>query len=387
MSSNKTDGSIYAAAQGREFLRNALEDKPNRWILEYAGLIDDPEVLDLLNYLCGLWEEHQGESFLESRLGELIVRNAATRMYDRAYREGNVSQLQGAVGLVRNTGEGEDALMKMARDLTLEGFVALVVGSPGAGKTAMALDVARVWKALTGGHVVTNVTSWTGADAYAISSKELREKMGELEGSVLALIDEGSQSLTSRGAEATQANRFAKDLKYIRKHGDGTHARQGSAMIIGHTENDVGKDIRRVSSAMWVKPSRAEPGRVIIKSSEGGRDVWEEEGEFTGLTDTSEEYDHREESEFSVVLEEDSESEELPSPEEIERKKDVEKALELVLLDGWSYIDAADRVPFSSSWVGDRVKEWRKGEYRDLVSPEELEEDMKEKHLENGRSA
>jgi len=32
-----------------------------------------------------------------------------------------------------------------------------------------------------------------------------------------------------------------------------------------------------------------------------------------------------------------------------------------------SYADAAELVPYADSWVGDRVREWQRGDHRDLV--------------------
>ncbi|WP_345530650.1 hypothetical protein, partial [Actinoplanes utahensis] len=101
MSRSGSDSSVYAAAQGREFLRGALEEKPNEWVREFAGLIDDGETLDLLNYYASLWEQGLADdgNFLDTALASQIVRSASTRMADRAFREGNVSQMQGMVGL------------------------------------------------------------------------------------------------------------------------------------------------------------------------------------------------------------------------------------------------------------------------------------------------
>ena len=35
---------------------------------------------------------------------------------------------------------------------------------------------------------------------------------------------------------------------------------------------------------------------------------------------------------------------------------------------GASYPEAAELVDFKDSWVGNRVREWKRGEYRDLVA-------------------
>ena len=49
--SSKDTHNVYAAAESREFLNNALEGKSNEYINRFAGLVDDRQTLDLLNYL------------------------------------------------------------------------------------------------------------------------------------------------------------------------------------------------------------------------------------------------------------------------------------------------------------------------------------------------
>ena len=376
----RSDQAVYAAAQGREFLRNALKGKKNTYIFEYAGLIDDAATLDLLNYYCGLWEDVEA-NFLDTRLADIIIKSAATRTTDRAYREGNVSQLQGMVGLTKRQEDGQDALTRMARSLTNEGSIALVVGSPGSGKTAMTLDVATVWRALTGGIVVTNITSWKGADAYVSDSAALKAAMAETKGKVLAVIDEGSQSLTSRGAEAAKSDQFAKDLKYVRKKEAGDRfAKQGSVVVIGHTRKDTAADIRRLASHVFEKPSRDDPGKVVMYESEGGQDSLEQVAEFKGLTDTREEYDEHEASSFSVVEDgDDGEQDDGPDPDEVRRQEAVATVVRACKPwsddDGLNYREAAELVDYGKSWVGDRVREWVDGDHRDLLDAPDSETD------------
>ena len=55
--SSKDTHNVYAAAESREFLNNALEGKSNEYINRFAGLVDDRQTLDLLNYYCSLWQD------------------------------------------------------------------------------------------------------------------------------------------------------------------------------------------------------------------------------------------------------------------------------------------------------------------------------------------
>jgi energy-coupling factor transporter ATP-binding protein EcfA2 len=364
---------VYAAAQGREFLRNALKGKENEYIHEFAGLIDDAETLDLLNYYCSLWAD-RGENFLDSRLAEIVIQSAATRTTDRAYREGNVSQLQGMVGLTNRQEDGKDAILRAAKLLADEGAIYLVLGPPGAGKTAFALDVSRAWAAVTGGTILANL-AWDGADHTVTDSEDMLERMSSTPGQVLQLIDEAGQSLTSRGAEQAITNEFVKDLKYVRKQLEGDEfPKRGSVLLVGHTEKGTAAEIRRLASGAFVKPARGEPGRVIFKESEGGVDGFEQVAEYRGVTDTRERFDEHEASSFRVVQDDDEEADAI-DPDAVRRDEAVRTALRAVKPwsdeDGMSQADAAELVEYSGSWVGDRVREWRRGEHRELVAAPE----------------
>lgn len=371
--SKRQDGqAVYAAAQGREYLRNELKDKSNEWVREFAGLIDDPDTLDFLNRYCSIYEE-RGLNFLDTHVGRHVVRSASTGMADRAYREGNVSQLQGMVGLTNNSREGGDAIVEAARRLADEGAIYLVLGPPGAGKTAFALDTARVFGSLTGGKVLANI-SWDGADKVTTTSSGMLEEMGNNDGQVLQVIDEAGQSLTSRGAEAQTVESFVKSLKYVRKKESGdTYAKRGSVLLIGHTRKDTAAEIRRLASGAFVKPSRNDPGRVVFLDSEGGADTFEETAEYQGVTDTRERYDEHEASHFTVsTTDGDGDEQETIDAEQVRREAAIETVVKACQPwddgEGLSYADAASLVRYSESWVGDRVREWTGGDYRHLVA-------------------
>ncbi|KAB1185672.1 MULTISPECIES: hypothetical protein [Haloferax] len=382
MSNSKNDQ--YAAAQGRTYLRGELGDKRPEYVRRFAGLVDDAHTLDLLNHYCSLWADRAGD-FLDTRMAEIIISSSSTRSINTAYEFGNVSQLQGMVGLVDRTKDGDEGLTRMARMLTDEGAIGAVLGPPGSGKTAMTLDIGRIWKAVTGGKVVTNI-KWNGG-THISGAREMLDEMANFDGPVLAIIDEGSQSLTSRGAEAQSADRFAKALKYVRKKETGDkYAKRGSVLIVGHTRADTAKDLRRLYSAIFEKPSRADPGRVKILESTGTTDKFEEVAEYKGITDTAERYDEHEASSFAVDLEDetDDDQEDVETADDARRKEAISTAIRAARPwddDGMSYADIGKEnsqdteylVPYSTSWVGDRVREWQKGQHRDLVAAPEGE--------------
>ncbi len=372
MSSNKSDQSVYAAGQAREFLAGALEGKENHWIREYAGLIDDPEVLDWLNYKCSIYSDF-GEDFLETRQAKLVIRSAATRAADAAFQDGKATQLQGLVGLVKHERDAaQDAIAETVDHLEQEGCVALVVGPPGAGKTATTLDVARAWGVRTGGSIFGN-TGWDGFDDVVETDVELLEAMASVDKQTLGVIDETNQNLSGEGADNVKASAFVDRATFIRKkEGDhGPYAKRGSLVVVSHTFQKTAADIRRLATLIIQKPSRKDPGRLKLFTSEGGKDDRELVGEFKGLTDTRESYREHEASQFDVVLEPDDDGDEIDA-DDVRRQAAIEAAIKAVKPwtdeAGVTYADAGDIAGYSAAWVSDRIGEWREGDHRDLVT-------------------
>lgn len=380
----KSDPAVYASAQARSFLDDALANVENEWVREFAGRIQDDDVLALLNYRCSLYEQFSDVNYLETAEARLIIRNCATTTMDHAFADGNVSLLQGAVGLVGKSDDGDDALVRMAKMLANEGAIGLVVGPPGAGKTATTYDVGRVWGAITGGTIIGN-SQWDGFDRVVESDREMLEAMAETEGPVLALLDETGQALTSRGSEQAESDRFARALKYIRKKEEGDrYAKRGSVLMVGHTDNDTARQLRMMATLKIQKVSRADPGRVRIYESEGGSDSWAQVGDYHGLTDTRERFREHEPAPFRVELVDEDESE-VVDVADVERTKDLTTALRAVLVRGDTYREAEALVDFSNSWVGDRVREWVEGEHRDVVQEDEVDEEIVEKLRERAK--
>jgi hypothetical protein len=366
--SRQDSQSVYAAAQGREFLRGELEGKPNEWVREFAGLVDDRDTLDLLNYYCSLWND-VGEQFLDTRLAKIIIRSAATRSIDEAFRAGNVSQLQGMVGLTNHSAEGTDVLTDASERLENEGSIGLVLGPPGAGKTALTLDIARVWAARTGGYLVGN-TTWDGFDEVVKSDTELLEYMASVEGPVLAVIDETAQELSGFGSGNKLAEAFSDSLTFIRKREakHGPYAKRGSVLMVNHTRTKTAKPFRDLCSFAVEKPSRNDPGRARLLDSDGGSDTFDEVREYKGISDTRERYQEHEASEFRIEGTEDCEGgEDGPTTEDVVRSEHIKTALRAVLVKGMSYPEAAEFVDYGDTWVGDRVREWRSGDHRQLL--------------------
>jgi hypothetical protein len=377
---------VYAAAQGREYLRGQLDGKDPQYVRVFAGLVDDAETLDLLNYLCSIWDpqaevsedDPEGattspDNFLDSKLADEILTSAHTRSVDDAYRSGNVSQLQGMVGLTKNAGDATDALAEIVRRLSQEGTIAVVTGPPGAGKTSATVDVARAWGAWTGG-AMYGVTSWDGFDKVVSSDMEMLESMASHSRPTLGVLDETMQELTGRGADVEKAETFADRASLIRKkeREHGPHPKKGSLVLVSHVWGRMNKPTREMTTLVIQKPSRSDPGKVVLYESEGGEDTREKIGEFTGLTDSRETFPEHEASSFRIVTDEEADEDDGPSVEQVERREAIKTVVRACKPwhenDGLNYRDAAGLVSYSKSWVGDRVREWSDGQHRDLVA-------------------
>jgi energy-coupling factor transporter ATP-binding protein EcfA2 len=290
--------------------------------------------------------------------------------------------MQRAVGLVDHSkGEEGRALPTLARDLGREGAIGLILGPPGSGKTATALDTARIWKAIKNGAVITNVESWDAADKHVTTATGLLDAMAEIQGPVLGVIDEGSQTLTSKGAEAEISDQFAKSLKMIRKKEPGDrYAKRGSLLLVGHTRKDTAADIRRLVTVAAEKPTRADAGRLILYESDGGKDGLEKRNEYRGITDTPEIYGEHEASNFDVDLGADQEADDgvdqEADAEEIRRDEQIRnviRTLDIPEEERPSYRDVANRpwCDYSKDWVGERWREYERGEHTHLLDTDD----------------
>lgn len=381
MSSDNSD-KAYSAAELGDFARNELGAKENDLIRPFAGMVGDRDRVDFLNYLDSLITEDERVKggLLDTPLGREMVSNSGTVAADRAATEGNVSQMQSIVGLTSTQGEGGDLLTRAARKLSDEGAIGLTFGPPGAGKTATVLDVALVWKAVTGGVVLSNIDAPQVVDHHVTTDQEALARMQATPRPCLLALDEVREQLKSDNRK--RAEQFADALRLIRKKEDGDeYAKRGSALLVAHTQKGTAPGIRRLATFGLRKPDRERPGYVELLDSVGAVDEWYPDGEFKGLTDTAVEYDEHEASEFHVVLQdgEDGESEDV-DPEEIRKDAQIETAIRACKPwdddAGMKYREVAndDLVDYGKSWVGDRVREWRDGDHRDLVpDPRESE--------------
>jgi len=364
MSNDKT--SAYAAAELGSKLRG---DDPGASVRSFAGLVDDRETIRLLNHYDSLLPND--EPIEETPIGRLMISNASTEMIDDAVRHGAVSQMKNVAGLTGNDKDGRDLYGVAAKELSHEGSIGLVFGSPGSGKTATTIDVAQAWKIRTGGTLIGN-TTWDGFDHQIKSDVDMLETMANVKGPVLAILDEIAQELSGFGSGNKAAEQFSDRSLFIRKKEEdhGPYPKRGSMLLVGHTRTKTAKSIRRIASFAIDKPSRSDPGRATFLESDGGKDKFNEAGDYRGLTDTAESYAEHEASEFDIIMDDDQEGSDQVDSAEIEKQQQIKTAIRQAR-DGLPYKEIAAGTDYSSDWVGKVFRQWRdKNQHTELVPKE-----------------
>jgi len=360
-----SDGNTaFAAAE----LGTEYRGGPAEQVRPFAGLVDDGATLRLLNHYDSLLDE----DIENTRLGQQILADEMTETVGRAIRLGNVSQMKNAMGLTNNTKSEEELLTDVADRLGTEGTIGLIIGSPGSGKTALSLDVARVWAAVTGGTLIGN-TEWDGFSEVVTSDQQMLEAMGTTEGQVLAVIDETAQDLSGFGEGMKPAEEFSDALTFVRKREDdhGPHAKQGSVLMISHTLTKVAKPFRDMAMLAVRKPTNNAKSRAMLLDSRSDSDDFEELYSVETLTDTTENYREHESSEFKIHgVADDEDTDSSADAETGKENQQIRTVIEAVVSEGMSYREAANipGISYSRSWVSDRVEEYEEGSHRELFN-------------------
>ena len=363
-----SDDSTYASAE----LASELRENPGEHVSWWAGLIDDPEAVRLLQRL----KRTLDDPVEETALGREIIENAATEEVAQAVRAGNVSKMKAATGLTNARDDEEKLLYEATERLANEGTIGLMFGSPGSGKTALSLDIAQMWKAMTGGVVIGN-TQWGGYEEVVMSDTEMLEAMATHKGQVLAVIDETAQDLSGFGRDLKPAQEFSNALTFVRKRQGkhGRYAKRGSVLMISHTRTKVAKAFRDLAMFGIEKPTNHDPGRAYLFNSESGQDDFELKMEVEGLTDTSEDYDEHEASEFTIHGvddrgdRDDEQGNGSPDVDEIRRQEQIRMVVEAYASDpDATYREVAESpgVNYGKDWVGNRIREYKQGKHRGI---------------------
>jgi len=366
MADKNSEQVTYSAAQLSEALPELREAHP------HAGKVQNTDKRQLMSYLASV---HDGD-ITETDIYRDIVRNEATESLTDAINEGNVSEMQFAVGMVDHSeGHADRNAQAWLRNQILdEAYVGWVTGGMGSGKTDFAFDRADDFHHATRGRVGTNVESAVTSNDHiegVYGYEELDAFFKESSTDTIMVLDETDQRLSGKGKDGQYADALADSLKLIRK-GDSSQCYR-AILLIGQTIRGAGKELRRLIKSnghLYHKTSKTTV-EVYKNVVSGELENKSPDREITGVRGTRYDFDTGEESGFdmSAALGENSDEDE---DSELSRQQ----AIAIVLRahkpwtdeSGVSQADAADSVGYSAGWVCDRVREWRNGEYRELVN-------------------
>ena len=380
MTDRNSDQEAYAAGQLREFINDDVDGKSNRWVNKVAGLVDDEATLHYLNYAISLYAD-AGKDFTETRLYEIIVRQEATKSASKALDQGNLSKMQGHVGLVDHTEDANDPSVRdwMRRRVVDEAYVGFITGGMGKGKTDFALELADGWQFETRGQLASNMEHWENQDRCIQDFDQLEDWFNQ-GGDKLFIYDESGQSAKGGGHSGIAAQALANMIRLIRKGDKAQPDDKRCFLFIDQTEMGIEKDLRRLvreAGDTWRKKSQktVELYEDIVnglpdKPQKTVRNV--SATRFTYSTNGAADFD------LTTALDGD------PDDDSSGGDRDVLIAMALrsyLNNDHLSTRDVARQTldgEFSKSWVADRVLEWKEGQHRDLVDAKSVDYDPDE---------
>jgi len=372
----KSDQTAYAAGQLCEFIADNLDGKGNEYIHEHGGLVADQEIIDMLSYYCSLYENEE-KDFTETRLYEIIVKNAATRSAGKALDEGNLSKMQGHVGLVDHTDDAEDPSVRdwMRRRVVDEAYVGFITGGMGKGKTDFALDLADGWQFETRGKIASNMEHWEDQDRCVRDFSALEDWFNQ-GGDKLFIYDESGQSAKGGGQSGIAAQALAKMIRLIRKGDTAQPDDKRCFLFIDQTEMGIEKDLRRLvreAGDTWRKKSKTTV--ELYKDIVNGLPD-KPEKTIRNVPATRFSYKTNGAADFDLIsaVEDDYDAEDS---EDIRKNVYIEQAIRSYLNnEDMSYRDVARGTlngEYGKSWVSDRVREWKDGEHRHLVDADSVD--------------
>lgn len=258
----------YAAGQLREFARGEI-DKPNRFLSEFAGLIEaDGDLMDLLHTYQEAYEM-VGENFEETDLYARLVRRGADPTATKAVKDGNISVQQNFVGLVESEASHEEAVGRILKEIQGEAFIGIISAAPNSGKTNMALWMYEWWAKLKGGPLITNVVlegarqnggvqyldshPWVRDDntpdtdlIYVETEAQVRETLKSVDGESLVLTDEfGNSGGDSNSHNAKELARMATEIRKDPWRAD--------LLLIDQNEKGIEKKLREIATLAFEK--------------------------------------------------------------------------------------------------------------------------------------
>lgn len=367
------DNEVYTAAQVREF----LDGHADRDAEAYPhAFIEDERTRRLLTVLRQSWDPHDAANPSEVpatadelELYQKMLRAAATEDLAAAIRNGDVPRMKTHTGDTSERADisGMHALDQIRDIVTRTAGIFYEIGHMGHGKTDFAVLLAQQWKREhPDGEVGTNIKTLEEKDEFVPSFDAVKDWMEEPEEVVLAgevtpkllIIDEASSHLGGGGEQGYQARQLLGPLIFkIRKYG-------GSAIIVGHDGKNVTPIVRELATIIE-KTGKKEAG---FYESINNRDPQDEILRVEGIPPTDWRYNHREATDFEWQRGADKDTD---TDADSDDKSDLWKAAVYTAIQlkesGATHREAAENIPYGKDWVGDRWKEYQRGELDDVI--------------------
>lgn len=251
----------------------------NKDVFAHAGLIDNPQALELMNHLELSYSPQHPDmpvDFQKTDAAMAIRQSEGTKVASKAVNEGNISQMKYFTGKQDYSSEANSihTLIKLREKIGQDAYIAYLFGHMGNGKTDFANLIGELAKRELGYEVASNQKSpyengntdayvWTYGDIIQWLTKDIDtdieintlQDLSKIDKEIepvnkLVIFDEASQEASGYSSDAHDAQeKLGKLLKLIRKVG-------GRLIIIGHTGKDVHPDIRRLSNDCIHKVSK-----------------------------------------------------------------------------------------------------------------------------------
>lgn len=257
-------------------------------------------------------------------------------------------------------------------------LVLLVIGNEGAGKSTLMLLMTLLWLRIRDG----NATVDSVLDRVVFGERDAyRDALLESDHGDIITVQDAPNVLFSKDAMVGEQKDLEKAMFDIRI--------EGFLIVLGFQSWRVVPDDlrgRRAQAAVRVYRRNGERGYLDIygrrqldeKYDDHDRHSWPEpaaQDRFSSLegTDLWEEFKRRDKEAKRGRLEDQQQIGE----KDARKQEHIKVALRLVQPwddeAGMTYREAAKYIDYEYGWVGDRVREWREGEYRDLVSQEDIQ--------------
>lgn len=247
------------AAEFASYVNNNLDGKPTE-LHSHAGLVDSGEEMEFLNMLQNAYRSDHKElphKFKDTKLGQILIKNSATKLASKAVSEGNIGQMKRFTGKqsYKTDSSGIHALRKLRSEISKDAYIQYLFGHMGNGKTDFAILQGELAKKELGFKIITNIKSLEEKDAYVETYGDLLKELANGQevsnvdeivesdidtSNILFIFDEASSHASGYSDDAYETQKkLGVMVKKVRKV-------SGRIIVIGHTGKDLHPDVKRL---------------------------------------------------------------------------------------------------------------------------------------------